>query len=302
MIRIHDWKLSRCSAISEGEIIQRYDIAYVGPGAIDDRTNWTSDYLSKVSACKHIVHFDYPTATLSIDGVDIPVSNQIDFQLSPNLKILVDSTSLAFPEILYLFTIFNQLKTPFDVLYVQPENYDDTPKSEDEDLSSTRLSEDGMLGPKLLPRYVIPSRKAHLLALLGFEGHRLASLYESEVLNVSSYGGLIGIPGFKPGWENKTMYNNMQQISTVSMKDIDISGANDPIYTYTVIENKYKASTYARAPLFLAPLGTKPTSIAVANFAVNNPTNLSLVYDFVQKKLGRSSGTDTAHLWSFRCE
>lgn len=302
MIRIHDWKVNQCNAIPEEEIVQRYDIAYVDSGVIDDRTNWASDYLSKVSKCKHVVHFDYPTAILSIDDVNILVSGQIDFQLNPNLKILVDSTSLAFPEILYLFTIFNQLKIPFDVLYVQPENYDDTPKYDNEDLSSTRLSEDGMLGPKLLPRYVIPSRKAHLLALLGFEGHRLASLYESEVLNVSSYGGLIGIPGFKPGWENKTIYNNMQQIDKVGIKDIDISGANDPIYTYAIIKNKYEAYRYSKTPLFLAPLGTKPTSIAVANFAVNNPANLALVYDFVQKKQGRSTGAGSVHLWSFRCE
>jgi hypothetical protein len=112
---------------------------------------------------------------------------------------------------------------------------------------------------------------------------------------------IIGSPPFKFGWGNTTLSNNYKQIEEMnhgSSLRFKFAGANDPVKTYEVINQVYESAKYEHNSICLAPLGTKPSAIAAAQFAVNN-TNVVVIYDYVEKKNKRSSGTDAVHLWEF---
>ncbi|MBL4797316.1 MAG: hypothetical protein JKY50_07875 [Oleispira sp.] len=299
MINISEWESCECNDLIKRVGKVEYDVAFSGAHLIDDRTSWVGNYLKKVSTTTEIVKFDYHESALGIGDNSVPIRNLDSQIIPPNSRILIDATTLAFPELLYLFNNLNSNGFDFDVLYVQPQEYGNDEKVELGDIQPMRLSLDG-LGPKTLAPYVQFSSRASMLVFLGFEGHRLGSISNSDIFGMPEYSCLLGIPGFKAGWENKAVYNNMSYLSELNIRNILISGANDPIYTYEVIENQYNAAKYSRKNLFLAPLGTKPAGVAAANFAVNNPSNLGIVYDFIQSKVGRSSGTDIAHKWKFK--
>lgn len=217
-------------------------------------------------------------------------------------RVLIDSTSLSFPELMHLFLIFERDNQAFDVVYVQPQSYQ---KDNDEkglsDVETFSLSDDG-LGPKQLQPFVNYSSDIYLTICLGFEGHRFGALIHSEQYNISELSYIVGVPAFKVGWENKTLANNykvMMDVAAGVETNLKIAPANDPISTYDAIDRAYRSSTYSEKTFFLAPLGTKPAAIASAAFAVNKK-KLVVIYDFVKKKKQRSSGTDLVHLWRFR--
>lgn len=301
MIKLSDWQTFQCNELLSKTKPERYNIAFVGKNAIDDRTTWAKSYLEKVSSEIKSVSFSYSNATLTIGSKILSIRDLGRYNIDSNATILIDATSIAFPELLYLFLILDNKKISFDVLYVQPNEYSNEPKVSSGEIQPIRLSKDG-LGPKQLPPFIQLERNSSMLVFLGFEGHRLGTLSNSDAFNIPEYSYLVGVPGFKPGWENKTIYNNMPYLQSPSSKKLHISGANDPAYTYDVIEQQYIAAQYDRKNFFLAPFGTKPAGIAAACFAVNNPKNLSIVYDFIQNSKGRSKGTDTAHKWSYRYE
>ncbi|WP_396587733.1 hypothetical protein [Bermanella sp. R86510] len=298
MITISDWKSSLCRDLENGSLAKEYDIAFVGEQFVDDRSNWASDYLKRIAEEIKSVRFDYNDSALFINSDPIKISTLIIPFLNKDLKVLIDATTLTFPEILYLFIYLERNKINFDVLYIQPQDYKQSSDPSSTEIQPVRLSIDG-LGPKPLPPYVQTSRKSSMLVFLGFEGHRLGSISNSDIFGMPEFSCLLGVPGFKAGWENKAIYNNMPYLTQLNVKSILLSGANDPIYTYNIIERQHQAAKYDRKNLFLAPFGTKPAGIAAANYAVNNPTNLGIIYDFIQGKNGRSEGTGTAHIWKF---
>jgi hypothetical protein len=301
MIKLQDWQIYKCDQLLSTAEPESYDIAFVSKNAIDERTNWAKQYLEKVSGKIKTVSFSYDEASLEIDDEVLSIRDLSAFEIDESSSILIDATSLAFPELLYLFLILHDKQLSFDVLYVQPNDYGNGPRVRSGEIQPIRLSEDG-LGPKQLPPFIQLEQKSSMLVFLGFEGHRLGSLANSDAFNIPEYSCLVGVPGFKPGWENKTIYNNMAYLQKLNIQNLHIAGANDPVYTYDVIEKEYEAAQYDRKNFFLAPLGTKPAGIAAAYFAVNNRSNLSIVYDFIQNTVGRSTGADTAHKWCFGYE
>ena len=298
MIKIVDWRSSRCDKLLEDSKGSEYSIAFTSSHPIDDRTGWASKYISEAALEIKYTSFDYTKAILKIDGEKVPINSLHSYPLNTESRILVDATSLAFPEILYIFMLLNINKLGFDVLYAQPVDYAIEKKDESGDRRPIRLSEDG-IGPKQLPPYVKPTRKSSMLIFLGFEGHRLGGISNSDSFGIPEHSYLLGIPGFKSGWENKAILNNIPYIQETGTPRFLVASANDPLYTYDIIEEQYKVAKYRNKIFFIAPFGTKPAGIAAANFAVNNPSNLSVVYDFIQNRVGRSNGSDIAHKWRF---
>lgn len=140
-----------------------------------------------------------------------------------------------------------------------------------------------------------------MMMFLGFEGHRIGSLLQTEELNTDNAICLLGIPGYKLGWEKTTLENNYKQLEVLKNNkntSFEFAAANDPLKTYDLINVSYKALEYERRNLCLAPFGTKPATLAAAQFAVNH-AGIILLYDFVNKKARRSLGTDLVHTWSF---
>src|SRR5699024_4044736 len=109
-------------------------------------------------------------------------------------------------------------------------------------------------------------------------------------LNTFDSTCLLGIPAFKLGWEKLTLANNYKQLDVLRSNknaSFTFAGANDPFKIYELIEQNYHAQEYEGKKLCLAPLGTKPATIAVAQFAANFEKTIVL-YDFVKKRERRS--------------
>lgn len=299
MIDITNWVMKRTDEINIDISVEIYDIAFTCLENYDDRGNWSDQYINNISRNIFRISYNAENYSLLINDDEVKIGAIKDYIL-PNGRFLVDATSLSFPEIVHIFTILNHNKSDFDLIYVQPDGYTESNSNNSETSNTFELSDDG-IGIRQIPPFVGITDNSVMFITLGFEGHRLGSLINSEEYNIKDLHCLIGNPPFKIGWENNALSNNYKNLDLIR-KGMDAyfsyAGANDPIKTYETIKKIYKSSEYERKKLCLVPFGTKPSAIAVAQFAVNN-NRVVIIYDFVKKKRNRSSGVDLLHTWSF---
>lgn len=303
MIHITSWSSDMARDLESKATVDKYSITFTYKDQYDDRSSWSSNYITKVS--QEIINVSYSPedATLEIGKskygiIDLDRDN---FAL-PKGNILVDSTSLPFPELLHLFKLLNKQKRSFDVMYVQPDKYNESNTHGLKATITYDLSDDGV-GVQQIPPYVGYSSDSIIFFFLGWEGHRLGSLINSDEFNITNITCLLGIPPFKASWDYKILssnYNQLMELNNITSPRFKYAGANDPIKTYGLIQEVYVAASYQKKWLSLAPFGTKPAAIAAAQFAVNNNERLIMLYDFVIKKQKRSLGTDLVHLWRFQ--
>jgi hypothetical protein len=299
MIALHSWSTNLVNEISLAKNTKQYSIAFTNYSKFDERSNWTFEYISKITTKVSQVTFCPDSVALTIDDICHGI-RQVERHALPSGNILIDATSLALPEILNLFELLKLKKRRFDVLYVQPTEYNSTGVSSLDTVKSYDLSDDG-IGIEQVHPNVGYSDSSHIVFFLGWEGHRFGGLINSDEYNTSNLTCVIGTPPFKFGWENITLSNNYKQIEEINCNPsarFKFAGANDPVKTYEVIDQIYQSAKYEQQNLCLAPLGTKPAAIAAAQFAVNH-SNVVVIYDYVEKKNKRSSGTDLLHLWEF---
>ena len=299
MIEVIDWQLSSVSECQRKLQKGIYTTAFTCQARYDDRSDWVNSYLSQAADNILTVAYDPERVEITIGNKVIGIQNFDAYNLQDG-KVLVDATSLALPEIVHLFRLLAHKKMSFDVIYVQPSGYTEKKEKSLDKVASYDLSDDG-LGAQQLPPFVGFTADTAMCLFLGFEGHRVGSIIHSDEFNTNSATCLIGAPAFQIGWENQAFSNNYKQIQELSSNmnaRLRFAGANDPIKTYETIEKIYTSLKYSKKGLCLAPFGTKPAAIAAAQFVVNNE-GVILLYDFVKKKLSRSSGTDLVHVWSF---
>lgn len=297
---IEDWVTLRTKDL-KCELFKKYSVLYTCAEKNDDRDNEILKYLSD-QVIIHNVFYSIDNAEVNIDNVSYNIMN-IDSYKVPVGNILVDATILSLPEILHLYRIFHLHKKEFDVIYVQPDSYkskgDLTGK---DDSHKFDLSFDGA-GLQSVPPYVGITQNASTLISLGFEGERVGALINSDEFNIEDVKCIVGIPAFKIGWENHMFSNNYQELSKMSREvenfTLEVCGANDPIKTYEILDELYSSCQYAKKTLCLIPLGTKPNTIAICLFAINNP-HVVIIYDFIIKKRKRTKGADLVHIWGVK--
>lgn len=309
MIELSDWLSFPVKDICIDSQPVQYRVGFALKDNCDDRTDWSRKFIEKV--CHEIIHIEYIAndAQLFINDRVYSIKDLSTLEL-PEGDILVDATSLPLPELLHIFTLLNSIKRNFDVAYIQPTTYKEQDSKTLESNTTYDLSDDG-LGVQQLPPFVGSSNNSRILFFLGWEGHRLGALINSEEFNVKDLTCLAGIPGYQVGWDNITLSCNFMHfidLNTLTSPRFKFSGANDPIKTYNIIQGVYDATKYENLSLSLAAFGTKPSAIAAAQFAVNiteiqedKPKRLIMLYDFVKIKRDRSYGTSVMHIWSFSC-
>ncbi len=275
---------------------------------IDDRVKWIAEYAKALSEKKSNVRYIQNDARIVFEGdvnENISVLN-LDSLRKPSGKILFDATSLLFPELLYLMTWANTIGCDFDVIYVEPEAY--TRKPYKASIGSHKLdyslSEDGP-GILLLPKFVYPVDQSHLVFALGYEGHRFGSFLLSDEVSPKNITALLGVPPFELGWERNTYAKNYSMMEQAKREYPDsefiTASANDPLQNYLLLKRIRKSIasiTGPRQKLQLVPIGTKPVALAMAWFATNY-SETGILYDFVNKKQGRSEGVGKVHWWRF---
>ena len=213
-------------------------------------------------------------------------------------SILIEATTLSFAEILYILDAANQNDTvrKIQILYIEPKEY----KFHN---SSVTTYDEFSLSDKFqqyppLPGYTINAEldNIDLVAFLGFEKTRLGQIFAQEETIYQNFTPVIPLPGFLPGWENRSINNHLKFFSPkYSFSDLKYVSANNPYQAYTLLVKIANSQKKFR----LAPIGTKPNAIGCAVFSVNyKDENFGVLYDFPIKSKKRSNGIGKIHIYN----
>ncbi len=225
-------------------------------------------------------------------------------------EILLDGTTLGFPEILFILTVVVKFKmnVQLSILYIEPSDY--SKKKEDLDFNSVedyelsdRLSRISSIPPHIV-RLDSTTKKAKLIAFMGFEPNRLGQIISQDDGN--SYGKylpVVGLPAYKVEWVKTSCKQNMRILKDINCSKLSFVPANNPFSAY-----KFLDETCVSDDIYiLAPLGTKPTAIGCAIFLASNfkpgspreryNKNIGVVYDFPKKRKERTAGVGKINLY-----
>jgi len=136
-------------------------------------------------------------------------------------------------------------------------------------------------GAEIMPAYNgiwNPQNRNALIAVLGFEGNKLASILSKW--SFTEISPIIGFPAFYPGLQDRTLSANIPALRNLDvLADMKYAPALDPFESYSVM--KAIMDAYAGGyNIALAPLGPKPMALASALLAIEN--RLRVVYTFPQ--------------------
>lgn len=264
------------------------------PVACEDRSVFFSNlwkekvksilFLKRDNSDKLIYEF-YNENNLSAGGmIDLCVQTS---QLLKNLgieekNILLDMSSLDHVLIMFLSKQLIERVTPksFFAAYIRPKEY-----SRQSGTIGFSLCEQ-VLAVNSVPGFTKrESKNQTLCSFLGFEGIRLKSILES-VHGIQKFIPVVAFPSGAPQWYNVTMWNSMDILQgengTFSIRKCfseSVFEAVDLLHNSIAPEEK----------IVLAPLGTRPHSMACAIFACQH-RNSSIVYDYAIESQPRTKG------------
>lgn len=263
---------------------------------IDDRTQYISE---KISNSKYFVlTYVKDESTMYVNGESIKIIDFVKHPMFNGFKsIIIDSTSLDFPEILYtLFAIDGSPSSALlTILYIEPSSYSSKKGVFEED-NDFELS-DSKNKFATLPLFSINSSQTNkeknvLLSFLGFENSRLGQILAED--DGALYGELltmVAVPAFKAGWENNSLRKHMSYFNSRNTKLMLYPG-NNPYEVLNKLNKIYSAYTN----IVIAAIGTKPSTLAAALFLVNKvklnsfKQKIGAIHDFPIKSRGRSMG------------
>lgn len=197
-------------------------------------------------------------------------------------NVLLDMSSLDNVLIMFITKQLLSKVTPisFFASYIRPQKY---------------ISESGNIGFELCQQIgavdAVPgftrreSENQTLCAFLGFEGVRLKGILET----VHSFEKLIPIVAFPSGtpqWYNVTMWNSMDILQSEG-KNLSVHKCySESIFeAYNLLNNIIAQDE----TVVLAPLGTRPHSMACAIYACHHEAT-KIIYDFVTESDHRAIG------------
>lgn len=271
-----------------------YDGFFFG-ASLDDRT--TTVESSVLIHPRFNVFYDKEKYSIVINGSHHKIFQLHEFFIEREFKkILIDATSLGFPEILYLLNAVNHsgLQPEIIVLYVEPEQYN---KSKNSIADSEFILSDNRHSFASLPAFSIDNQssndsKAVLVTFLGFENSRLGQIIENDDgANYKKLLAHISLPAYKAGWENISIRKHIRYFEYIDSNLIIHPGSNP----YAVNE-LLSELTYSYSKLVITPLGTKPTALGVCIFLINNyhknsiDKQIGAIYDFPEKSKKRTVG------------
>ena len=199
-----------------------------------------------------------------------------------NKNILVDLSGLSHVLIMFLTKQLLKYLSPqlLFAAYIRPQNY----LAESDDIGYQLSQRIGAVSavPGFSKR---ESDKQTLCAFLGFEGVRLKGVLET----VNSFDRLIPIVAFPSGtphWYNVTMLNSMNILQSEG-KNLSVYKC----YSESIFEavDLLKKTIPTDENVVLAPLGTRPHSMACAIYACQN-RSARIVYDFATENDHRAIG------------
>lgn len=302
------WQFKNIETYEDGDDISfnNYNIAYHGDFNLDERGRFVDNLLTEKQITNKIYlkyneqKYCFETRNKTIRLLEL--ENELR---SENLyeTLVIDATSLSFAELLYLLNVTNNIELVKDIqiLYVEPKEYrfvNNSITTYDEFSLSDKLQR---FPP--LPGFTINTEleKVELIAFLGFEKQRLGQIFSSEEVIYEKFTPVVPLPGFLPGWENRTINNHLKFFDPkYFFSEIQYVAANNPYQSLKLLEKMAKT----RKSFRVAPIGTKPNAIGCAVFLVNNAENqddeksIGALYDFPVKSVNRSEGIGKIHIYN----
>ncbi len=296
------WKFKNIQSknIIDENIYTQNHLVFYGNTSLDDRGKQAYKIVSKI---QDSIQVEYNPLTFSIqmNSEIIPYKDFLTYlQSITTNRILIEATTLSFAEILYILDGANQNDkiTEIQILYIEPKEY----KFHN---SSVTIYDEFLLSDKFqqyppLPGYTINAElnDIDLVAFLGFEKTRLGQIFAQEETVYQNFTPIIPLPGFLPGWENRSINNHLKFFSPkYSFSDIKYVAANNPYQAYTILVKIANSQKNFR----VAPIGTKPNAIGCAVFLVNHENeeaNYGALYDFPVKSKERSKGIGQIHIYN----
>lgn len=285
----------------------RIDILITGFPRADERSNFFVEEWKNINIDKLQIQFDELTSTIICmgvlkDGGTIDYSGDITVCLPRLLKllnmrkkyVLVDITSLHHVVIMYLCKILIKQEKPLGLYaaYVRPEKY----AGNNEEFKETLTSK--LVGVKAVPGFAKRERERQMLvSFVGFEGIRLTNIMEN-MNEIEKVVPIVAFPIGNPYWFNITMWNSREII-----KDISIDVTVQKCFSESIFEavQLLRDIIPSSEGIILAPLGTRPHSMAAAIYATENP-NVKIIHDYAIEAENRTRGISDViiyHLSSF---
>ena len=272
--------------------------------SLDARTEYSINEVQRIATKSYPFKYDGDELKIQIGSDCIECHDLYDYLKSIALEtsVLLDATSLDVPELALILSAFKDAEiSAVDIFYVEPESYsEDT--SYYSQTSNYNLS-DNILGFENtgVPGVSMPVddyATSSFVIFGGFEPSRLLGAFEAYEMNRDNSFIVIGVPGFKFGWDSISFRSNLKVLSDNQMSDaIKFSSANCPVSTYRLL-NEVRACVGANN-IFLLPLGTKPSSLGALLYMIQNRANTFLLFDRPVRKVGRTSGVGKKYMYRF---
>lgn len=187
-------------------------------------------------------------------------------------------------------SVAKTIKARIYVVYVEPRTYDI--KKFKEGGLFYDLAE-GFNGLSPLPTLgsILPVRgKSALVPMLGFEGGRFAHVLNQLPSEDDLIIPIVGVCGYRPEYPFVTYWGNKRPLEdTESWASVEYAMAGsivDAFLGLARIRNMHKDIRHWK----IAPIGTKPHTIAALLFAILNPFEAEIVYDNPTRKEPRTAG------------
>lgn len=207
-------------------------------------------------------------------------------------SVVMDITSLQHVAIMFITKFLLELVPgQLFAVYAEPVQY----TAKDAVTGEYNLS-DRSLGIMAVPGFAKMQQTEHevLVAFMGFEGGRLARLLE-ERRAVETIISVVGLPSYRPGWNLVSLASAGQVLVERETQDaIHVCAA---FSVFEAISELYKIrSSVHNKTLVLAPLGTRPHTLAIALFAARNE-GTQILFDHPVETSSRSQGLGERHVY-----
>lgn len=281
----------------------KWDVSFIGE-AIDERGEKALQYIS-INTDKNI-SFEYIPKEFKIRfDSDILYKDDIVKYLAFTIgrKVLVDSTTLNFAEILILTQALIEIGVKeIEILYVEPANYNRKSKGidilhkRDFELSEGIVGYEAIPGHALLVTNEVPQK---VVFLCGFEAERIDRALEDSQISGTNCSCIFGVPAFSPGFEMDSFDNNIPVIKERKISGgIYFCGATNPLAVMQTLEEMFKGLDEDEQ-LFVVPLATKPMNIGACLFLLSKPKDkVAVLYDHPKEIKGRAIKIANWHLFN----
>lgn len=177
------------------------------------------------------------------------------------------------------------------VIYSEPEKYDVKKFSAEARFYNLAESIEGLIP---LPTYETirsNSGKTILMPMLGFEGGRFAHVLANQEVGELLVIPLIGVGGFRPEYPFVTYEGNRKPLTDEKSvwEHTRYAMAGSVVDALHEIMRTMRMNSGAKY-IKLAPLGTKPHTIAALLFAYMNPWMTEIIYDNPNRGKSRTFG------------